>query len=164
MGDRARGPLRRDPVSAKACLEKVSRMLFEDLVRKRLLVTGELPIPEDGRENLLRFVRGGKAFIGLHNATDTFYKWEPYGEMVGGYFNGHPWHQEVGVIVEDRKTAENGEMVIALLGGSDVTLKKFYREHGRVRLQPANPAMQPLFVDAGMVQVQGVVVGVMRKY
>jgi repressor LexA len=68
------------------------------------------------------------------------------------------------VIVEDRKTAENGEMVIALVGGSDVTLKKFYREHTRVRLQPANPAMQPLILDAGQVQVQGVVVGVMRKY
>ena len=39
------------------------------------------------------------------------------------------------VIVEDRKTAENGEMVIALIGGADVTLKKFYRENGRVRLQ-----------------------------
>jgi repressor LexA len=68
------------------------------------------------------------------------------------------------VIVEDRKTAENGEMVIALLGGSDVTLKKFYREHGRIRLQPANPAMQPMIVDAALVQLQGVVVGVMRKY
>jgi repressor LexA len=68
------------------------------------------------------------------------------------------------VIVEDRKTAENGEMVIALLGGSDVTLKKFYRENGRVRLQPANPAMQPMIYDAALVQLQGVVVGVMRKY
>jgi repressor LexA len=68
------------------------------------------------------------------------------------------------VIVEDRKTAENGEMVIALVGGSEVTLKKFYRESGRIRLQPANPAMQPLILDAGQVQVQGVVVGVMRKY
>ena len=68
------------------------------------------------------------------------------------------------VIVEDRKTADNGEMVIALLRGSDVTLKKFYRENGRVRLQPANPAMQPLIVDALQVQVQGVVIGVMRKY
>jgi repressor LexA len=68
------------------------------------------------------------------------------------------------VIVEDRKTAENGEMVIALIGGSDVTLKKFYRESHRIRLQPANPAMQPLILDAGQVQVQGVVVGVMRKY
>jgi repressor LexA len=68
------------------------------------------------------------------------------------------------VIVEDRKTAENGEMVIALLGGFDVTLKKFYRENGGVRLQPANPAMQPILVAAEAVQVQGVVVGVMRRY
>ena len=53
------------------------------------------------------------------------------------------------VVVEDRKTADNGEMVIALLRGSDVTLKKFYREHGgKIRLQPANAAMQPIFVDA----------------
>ncbi len=68
------------------------------------------------------------------------------------------------VIVEDRKSADNGEMVIALVGGSDVTLKKFYRENGRIRLQPANPAMQPLVIAADQVQIQGVVVGVMRKY
>jgi repressor LexA len=68
------------------------------------------------------------------------------------------------VVVEDRKTADSGEMVIALLRGSDVTLKKLYRENGRVRLQPANPTMQPIFVDADQIQVQGVVVGVMRKY
>ncbi len=48
------------------------------------------------------------------------------------------------VIVEDRRTADNGEMVIALLNGSDVTLKKLFREQGRIRLQPANPAMQPM--------------------
>ena len=68
------------------------------------------------------------------------------------------------VIVEDRKTAQNGEMVIALLRGAEVTLKKLYRENGAVRLQPANPAMQPLVLDAEQVQIQGVVVGVMRKY
>ena len=68
------------------------------------------------------------------------------------------------VIVEDRKTAQNGETVVALLSGSDVTLKKLYRENGRVRLQPANPTMQPIYVDPEQLQVQGVVVGVMRKY
>ncbi len=68
------------------------------------------------------------------------------------------------VIVEDRRAAENGEMVIALLRGADVTLKKFYRENGRVRLQPANPAMQPIFMDADHVQIQGVIIGVMRRY
>jgi len=87
------------------CTDDVATVDWNDLGRFDAIAfctTGELPIPEEGRENLLRFVRGGKAFIGLHNATDTFYKWEPYGEMIGGYFNGHPWHQEVGVIVEDR--------------------------------------------------------------
>lgn len=68
------------------------------------------------------------------------------------------------VIVEDRKTAENGEMVIALVNGSEATLKKFYREAGRIRLQPANPAMQPMLFDADQIQVQGVVIGVMRRY
>lgn len=68
------------------------------------------------------------------------------------------------VIVEDRKTADNGEMVIALIGGAEATLKKFYREQGRIRLQPANPAMQPMLFDADQVQVQGVVIGVMRRY
>jgi repressor LexA len=68
------------------------------------------------------------------------------------------------VIVEDRRTADNGEMVIALVNGSDVTLKKLYREHDRIRLQPANPAMQPIFAAADQVTVQGVVVGVMRRY
>src|SRR6266487_4595471 len=69
------------------------------------------------------------------------------------------------VVVEDRKMADNGEMVIALLRGSDVTLKKLYRDPGgKIRLQPANAAIQPIFVDPDQVQIQGVVVGVMRKY
>ena len=68
------------------------------------------------------------------------------------------------VVVEDRRSADNGEMVIALIGGQDATLKKFYKENGRVRLQPANPTMQPIVVDPDSVQIQGVVVGVMRKY
>ena len=68
------------------------------------------------------------------------------------------------VVVEDRRSADNGEMVIALVGGRDATLKKFYKENGRIRLQPANPTMQPIFADLDAVQIQGVVVGVMRKY
>jgi repressor LexA len=55
-------------------------------------------------------------------------------------------------------------MVIAMLNGADVTLKKLYREQGHIRLQPANPAMQPIIAPADQVQVQGVVVGVMRRY
>ena len=69
------------------------------------------------------------------------------------------------VIVENRRFAKDGEMVIALLDGETVTLKKLYREGGgRVRLQPANAALQPLFVDQDRLRIQGVVIGVLRKY
>jgi len=68
------------------------------------------------------------------------------------------------VIVEDRNYANSGETVIALVHGSDVTLKKFYSEHGHIRLQPANAAMQPIILPPDQVQVQGVVIGVMRRY
>lgn len=68
------------------------------------------------------------------------------------------------VIVEDRRTAHNGEMVIALLHGTDVTLKKFYRENGQVQLQPANDALKALVVHESQVKIQGVVVAVMRRY
>ncbi len=63
--------------------------------------TGELPMSDDQKQSILDFVRSGKGFVGIHNATDTFYEYEPYGEMIGGYFSGHPWHQEVEIRVED---------------------------------------------------------------
>ncbi|MFN0009053.1 MAG: PVC-type heme-binding CxxCH protein [Planctomycetota bacterium] len=67
--------------------------------------TGELPLSNDEREALLAFVREGGAFAGSHSATDTFYEVPEYGEMIGAYFDGHPWHQEVRVKVEDRAHA-----------------------------------------------------------
>ena len=68
------------------------------------------------------------------------------------------------VILERRDTTGDGETVVALIEGNEATLKKLYREGERVRLQPANPAMKPIFVPIDDVQVQGVVVGVIRKY
>lgn len=68
------------------------------------------------------------------------------------------------VIVEEREDAHNGEMVIALLDGENATLKRFYREGDRIRLQPANPCLQPIYVSGNQLKIQGVVVGVMRKY
>jgi len=69
------------------------------------------------------------------------------------------------VIVENRQSARDGEMVIALLDGENVTLKKLFREAGRtIRLQPANTSLDPIIVDANSVRVQGVVIGVLRKY
>ena len=69
------------------------------------------------------------------------------------------------VVVHGRHSAENGEMVIALINGSEATVKKFYREpDGWIRLQPANSTMQPIRIQERDVLIQGVVVGVIRKY
>jgi repressor LexA len=69
------------------------------------------------------------------------------------------------VIVESRKTARDGEMVIALVEGERATLKKLYHEGPNViRLQPANATMKPILVDADDVEIQGIVIGILRKY
>jgi repressor LexA len=68
------------------------------------------------------------------------------------------------VLVEKLKTAHNGDIVVALVEGSDATLKRFYREGDNIRLQPSNVNMQPIIVPAGNVDVQGRVIGVLRKY
>jgi repressor LexA len=69
------------------------------------------------------------------------------------------------VIVNSRSVANNGEVVVALVHGDSATVKKFYREgNGHVRLQPANPTMPPMLFPADDVAIQGVVVGVIRRY
>jgi len=69
------------------------------------------------------------------------------------------------IVVHSRSSARNGETVVALVGGSHATVKKLYREKdGRIRLQPANATMTPIYVNESDIQVQGVVVGVIRKY
>jgi repressor LexA len=68
------------------------------------------------------------------------------------------------VLVERAKTARDGEIVVALVENSETTLKRFYREGDRIRLQPSNSAMQPIMAAAGSVQIQGRVIGVLRKY
>jgi repressor LexA len=68
------------------------------------------------------------------------------------------------VVVDSRVQAENGQTVVALVDGENVTLKKLYREGSQVRLQPANQAIEPIILESSRVQVQGIVVAVMRKY
>jgi repressor LexA len=68
------------------------------------------------------------------------------------------------VVVERRSVGQDGDTVVALVDGHETTLKRIYREGPRVRLQPANPRMKPLWLPAESVRVQGVVVGVIRKY
>ena len=67
------------------------------------------------------------------------------------------------VIVERIDRAANGQVVVAMVAG-EVTLKRFYKEGERVRLQPANEAMAPIFAQARDVTVQGVVIGLMRRF
>jgi len=69
------------------------------------------------------------------------------------------------ILVEGTDTADNGEIVVALTGGTDATLKRLFREpNGRVRLQPANAQMDPIVLPAREVKIQGRVIGVLRKY
>lgn len=68
------------------------------------------------------------------------------------------------VLVENTKAARNGDIVVALVEGSDTTLKRFYAEGEQVRLQPSNANMKPIFVPAAALQIQGRVIGVLRKY
>ena len=68
------------------------------------------------------------------------------------------------VLVEKTNTARDGEIVVALVNGADATLKRLYREGAMIRLQPSNASMKPMRYPAQSVQVQGRVVGVLRRY
>jgi repressor LexA len=69
------------------------------------------------------------------------------------------------ILIEKSQEARDGEIVVALVGGSETTLKRFYREPGNmIRLQPANASMSPIRVPAQQVQIQGRLLAVLRKY
>ena len=79
--------------------------------------------------------------------------------MIGEYIQHGDY-----VLVEESKTANDGEMVVAMLHGEEATLKKFYRERGRIRLQPSNPTMEPIYVGLKDVVIEGRVIGVLRLF
>ena len=64
--------------------------------------TGELPFTEVQKTIFAGYLAAGHGFIGVHSATDTFYMWDEYNKIIGGYFDGHPWHQQVNVLVADQ--------------------------------------------------------------
>ena len=69
------------------------------------------------------------------------------------------------VVLQSQETAENGDIIVALIDNTYATLKRFYKESGgRVRLQPANDKMDPIYVDSEDLQIQGKVTGVIRRY
>jgi type 1 glutamine amidotransferase len=94
--------------------------------------TGELPVSDQTKVSLIEWVKTGGGFTGIHCATDTFYEFAPYGEMIGGYFDGHPWHEKVRVNVEDREHPASDH-----LGGSfDITDEIYqFKEWSRDKVQ-----------------------------
>lgn len=68
------------------------------------------------------------------------------------------------VIVQEKVEAQNGQTVVALIDNQEATIKKFHRQDGRIELRPANESLRPMVFDSDRIRIQGVVVGVMRKY
>jgi repressor LexA len=68
------------------------------------------------------------------------------------------------VLVEKTRTAREGEIVVALVNGAETTLKRYYIEGSMIRLQPSNMEMDPIFVPAAQVAIQGRALGILRKY
>jgi len=68
------------------------------------------------------------------------------------------------VIIQKKDYANNGETVVALIDGENATLKQYYREGRKIRLQPANRTMEPIYVEESRLSIQGVLVGLIRKY
>ncbi len=96
------------------------------------------------------FVRGGNVFV-LEVKGDS---------MVDDHILEGDY-----IIVEQTENANNRDIVVALVGGDDATLKRFFREaNGKVRLQPANSQMEPIVLPAKDVKIQGRVIGILRRY
>lgn len=69
------------------------------------------------------------------------------------------------VVVQEKEVPSNGDTVVALVNNGEATLKRYYKESNRIRLQPANSTMEPIYVDAGTpIKIQGVLIGLIRKY
>jgi repressor LexA len=84
--------------------------------------------------------------------------------LLGNIAAGSPIEAVDFVVIERRETAKNGEQVVALLDTGEATLKRFYKEGGKIRLQPANKTMEARIVDPDRLRIQGVVIGVLRTY
>jgi len=108
------------------------------------MTTGELPIADADRAALMDWIAAGGAFAGVHCATDTLYQYAPYIEMIGGAFDGHPWHEEVVALVE-----EPGHPITKGLGASFPITDEIYQ----FRAFRRHPTRVLLTLDHGSVDV-----------
>lgn len=79
----------------------ITKDVLKNYAAVMFYTTGELPFTEEEKSALVDFLQNGGGFIGVHSATDTLYKWDVYDQIIGGHFDGHPWHQMVTVNVVD---------------------------------------------------------------
>ena len=100
-------------VIATEDLSEFSTGNLEQYAAVMFYTSGEIPMSGVQKMALLNFVRSGRGFLGVHSATDTFYTWPDYLDLIGGYFNGHPWHQNVTIQVADA-----ADPLVAFLGNS----------------------------------------------
>ncbi|WP_024514293.1 ThuA domain-containing protein [Bradyrhizobium sp. Tv2a-2] len=100
-------------VSATEDTSEFSAENLERCAAVMFYTTGEVPMSGSEKTALLNFVRSGRGFLGVHSAIDTFYTWPDYLDLIGGYFNGHPWHQAVTIEVVDPS-----DPLVAFLGSS----------------------------------------------
>lgn len=96
-----------------------------------------------------QFLRSGRHYV-LRVAGDS---------MIGEHIADGDF-----VVVQERSEAHNGETVVALIDNGEATIKKFFKRNGEIELRPANEKLESMVVQADRVRVQGIVVGVMRKY
>ncbi len=156
--------LRRDPNKARSLELTPDALLPDEQPGARLPLVGAIAAgrPIEAVEN--------REFLDLENLFTASRRREAPGETFVLRVEGDSMideHIREGDYVVCRRTdtARNGDTVVALIDNGEATLKKFYRERGRIRLQPANEAYQPIFVDsAKSLAIQGVVVGVVRSY
>ncbi|MGJ8671668.1 ThuA domain-containing protein [Rubritalea sp.] len=81
------------------------------------------------QQNLADFIKNGGGFIGIHAATDTFYDWAEYGEIIGGYFDGHPWTLKTDVSIKLDDSAKGNPIVAAMSDGEPLNFKEEIYQH-----------------------------------
>ena len=119
---------------------------LEDYAALVFYTTGELPLSTAGRRALQGWLAGGGAFVGIHCASDTFYEVPWYGALVGGRFDGHPWHEEVELVVEDARHPAVRHLAPSFTIADEIYQFREFRRHPvRVLL-----ALEPSSVDVAL--------------
>lgn len=148
---------------------------FEGAVRGIEVTDGSMSTELTGIElPLVGFIAAGEPIDAIENPTDTItvssdlvskvkrcYVLQVKGDSMidEGILDGDC------VVIQSQNTANNGDIVVALIDGSFATLKTYYNEgNGKIRLQPANEKMEPIYVNARDLEIQGKVTGVIRRY